>query len=118
MERGRWLSPCLRPVCIWFTTSSTYTIAGIDSVPEDTLNAAYGMGMWHAQIIFKIDISPAAKIIVSGIRVSVIINIGTVMIGAGGLGIPIMTGLLENNLAYFIEGAVPAAILAILATVS
>ncbi len=37
------------------------------------------------------------------------------VIGAGGLGSPIITGLVQDNLAYIIEGAIPAAILAVLA---
>jgi osmoprotectant transport system permease protein len=52
------------------------------------------------------------------IRISVIVNIGTAtigaVIGAGGLGSPIIAGLIQENLAFIIEGAVPAAILAIL----
>ena len=48
-----------------------------------------------------------------------IINIGTAMvgavIGAGGLGSPIIGGLVQNNIAFIIEGAVPAAMLAVLA---
>jgi osmoprotectant transport system permease protein len=61
----------------------------------------------------------AARVIIAGIRISVIINIGTAMIGAvigaGGLGSPIVAGLVQSNLAFVIEGAVPAALLAILA---
>jgi osmoprotectant transport system permease protein len=60
----------------------------------------------------------AAGVILAGIRISVIINIGTAMIGAvigaGGLGSPIIAGLVQDNLAFILEGAVPAAILAIL----
>ena len=57
--------------------------------------------------------------ILAGVRISVIINIGTAMIGAvigaGGLGSPIVAGLVQDNLAFILEGAVPAAILAVLA---
>jgi osmoprotectant transport system permease protein len=55
----------------------------------------------------------------AGVRTSVTINIGTAMIGAvigaGGLGSPIIAGLVQDNIAYIVEGAVPAAMLAVLA---
>jgi osmoprotectant transport system permease protein len=54
----------------------------------------------------------------AGIRTSVVINVGTAMIGAvigaGGLGSPIVAGLVQDNLAFVIEGALPAALLALL----
>ena len=71
------------------------------------------------QALVKIEIPLAARIILAGVRISVIINIGTAMvgavIGAGGLGSPIIAGLVQDNIAYIIEGALPAAILAVLA---
>jgi len=95
------------------------TIAGLRAVPWDLLDAAYGVGMGRIQTLIRIEIPLAARIILAGIRISVIINIGTAMIGAvigaGGLGSPIIAGLVQDNLAYIIEGAVPAAILAVLA---
>lgn len=95
------------------------TIAGLRAVPPHLLDAAYGMGMGRFQALLRIEIPLAARVILAGIRISVIINIGTAMIGAaigaGGLGSPIIAGLVQDNLAYIIEGAVPAAILAVLA---
>lgn len=95
------------------------TIAGLRAVPQDVLESAYGMGMNRMQTLFRVEIPLAAAVILAGIRISVIINIGTAMvgavIGAGGLGSPIIAGLVQDNIAYIFEGAVPAAILAILA---
>jgi len=95
------------------------TIAGLRAVPPHLLDAAYGMGMGRFQALLRIEIPLAARVILAGIRISVIINIGTAMIGAaigaGGLGSPIIAGLVQDNLAYIIEGALPAAILAVLA---
>lgn len=94
------------------------TIAGLRAVPRDVLDAAYGIGMSRMQALVKIEIPLAARVILAGVRISVIINIGTAMIGAvigaGGLGSPIIAGLVQDNLAYIIEGALPAAILAVL----
>jgi osmoprotectant transport system permease protein len=95
------------------------TIAGLRAVPQDVLDAAYGIGMSRMQALVQIEIPLAARVILAGVRISVIINIGTAMIGAvigaGGLGSPIIAGLVQDNIAYIIEGALPAAILAVLA---
>ncbi len=95
------------------------TIAGLDAVSPEILNAAYGMGMSRRQALFMVEIPLAARLIIAGIRISVIINIGTAMvgavIGAGGLGSPIVAGLVQGNTAFILEGAVPAALLALLA---
>ena len=95
------------------------TIAGLDAVPRNLLDAAYGMGMSRMKALIQVEIPLSARIILAGVRVSVIINVGTAMIGAvigaGGLGSPIVAGLVQDNLAYILEGAVPAALLAILA---
>ncbi len=76
-----------------------------------------GMSQWRALIRVKIPM--AARVILAGVRISVIINIGTAMIGAvigaGGLGSPIIAGLVWDNTAYIIKGAAPAAMLAVLA---
>ena len=94
------------------------TIAGLRAVPGDILDAAYGMGMSRMQALIRVEIPLSARVILAGVRISVIINIGTAMIGAvigaGGLGSPIVAGLVQDNIAYIIEGAAPAAILAIL----
>ena len=95
------------------------TIAGLRAIPQDVLDAAYGMGMSRVQALIRVEIPLAASVILAGVRISVIINIGTAMvgavIGAGGLGSPIIAGLVQDNLAYIIEGAIPAATLAVLA---
>ncbi len=95
------------------------TIAGLHAVPANILDAAYGIGMSRFQALVRVEIPLAARVIMAGVRISVIINIGTAMIGAvigaGGLGSPIIAGLVQDNIAYIIEGAVPAAILAVIA---
>ncbi|MBI2858474.1 MAG: ABC transporter permease [Chloroflexi bacterium] len=94
------------------------TVAGLQAVPQHMLEAAYGLGMSRARALFRVEIPLVARVILAGIRISVIINVGTAMIGAvigaGGLGSPIIAGLIQDNLAYIVEGALPAAILAIL----
>lgn len=95
------------------------TIAGLQAVPDNLLDAAHGMGMSQMQTLFRVEIPLSARVILAGVRISVIINIGTAMIGAvigaGGLGSPIIAGLVQDNVAYILEGSVPAALLAVLA---
>jgi osmoprotectant transport system permease protein len=95
------------------------TVAGLQSVSKDTLDAALGIGMSRVQALMGVELPLAARVIMAGVRISVIINIGTAMIGAvigaGGLGSPIVAGLVQDNIAYIVEGAAPAALLAILA---
>jgi osmoprotectant transport system permease protein len=94
------------------------TVAGINNISSYILEAAQGMGMSPNRILLKIEIPLSARVILAGVRISVTINIGTAMIGAtigaGGLGAPVVAGLVQNNIAYVIEGALPAALLAIL----
>lgn len=94
------------------------TIAGIEAVPAAVLESARGMGMGPAQILWRVELPLAARVIFSGVRTSVAINIGTATVGAaigtGGLGVPIIGGLAVQNMAYVLEGALPAALLAIL----
>ena len=95
------------------------TIAGLNAVPSAVLDSAYGMGMSRTQALYRVELPLSARIIIAGIRISVIINIGTAMIGAvigaGGLGSPIVAGLFQFNLAFILEGAIPAALMAIIA---
>jgi osmoprotectant transport system permease protein len=94
------------------------TIAGISAVPPNLIEVALGMGMDRIKVLARVEIPLAARVILAGIRTSVVINVGTAMIGAvigaGGLGSPIIAGLVQFNTAYVIEGAVPAALLAVL----
>lgn len=97
------------------------TIAGIEAVPASVLEAARGMGMSPVQTLLRVELPLALRVILSGIRTSVAINIGTATVGAaigtGGLGVPIIGGLAVQNMAYVVEGAIPAALLAVLADV-
>ena len=94
------------------------TIAGLNAVSIYVLESARGMGMSPLRILFRVELPLSARVILAGIRISVIINIGTAMIGAtigaGGLGAPVVAGLVQNNLAYIIEGSLPAALLAVI----
>jgi osmoprotectant transport system permease protein len=95
------------------------TVAGIDALPPAVLDAARGMGMGRWRILFTVELPLAARVIMAGVRTSVIINIGTATVaaatGVGGLGSPIYNGINTQNGAFVLEGAAAAAMLAVLA---
>ncbi|TMN22679.1 ABC transporter permease [Lentibacillus cibarius] len=93
------------------------TIAGIDSVDEDTKDAARGMGLTNTQILWRIELPNAAYSIIAGVRTALVMNIGTAalayLIGGGGFGVWIFTGIQLFDNAYLISGAVSVSLLAI-----
>ncbi|OIU72023.1 ABC transporter permease [Rossellomorea aquimaris] len=93
------------------------TVAGIDSLDENLIDAARGMGMTPSQILFKIELPNAAYSILAGIRTAVVLNIGTAalayVVGGGGLGVWIFTGIQLFDNGYLISGAIPVTLLAI-----
>lgn len=58
------------------------TISGIEAIDKSVLDSSYGMGMSHFQTLTKVEFPLALPVILAGVRISVIINIGTAMIGA------------------------------------
>lgn len=95
------------------------TMAGITSVPSWIIDAAKGIGMPRYKILFQIEIPNAMKVILTGFRVALIINIGTAalafLIGAGGLGDHIFTGIALMRMDILLAGAIPTTILALFA---
>ncbi len=92
------------------------TISGIESVSPRLIEAASGIGMKRFQILLYVELPLSIKVIMAGIRTSVVINVGTAtagaVVGAGGLGVPIISGLVRENPAFVLEGAIAAALLA------
>ena len=91
------------------------TIAGLEAVPADILEASTGMGMRPVDRLVRTELPLAARVILAGVRTSVVLNVGTATIGAGGLGRIIIAGLVRDNPAWIITGALAAAALALLA---
>ena len=93
-------------------------VAGISNVDPVILEAGRGMGMTSLQILFKVEIPNSISIILSGIRISTVINVGTAalsfLVGGGGLGDLIFTGIALVDPVYMLAGAIPTAVLAIL----
>lgn len=93
------------------------TYIGINSIEPSIIEAGRWMGMTKSQILTMVEIPLALPIIMGGIRISTVINIGTAtiaaLIGAGGLGDFIFKGISMSNNNMILAGAVPTALLAI-----
>lgn len=93
------------------------TVEGLNSVDHKMIDAANGMGMKPIQILFRIELPLAVNTIMGGIRTAIIINIGSAamafLVGGGGLGDWIFTGLKLTDNATLFSGAVPVTLLAI-----
>lgn len=94
------------------------TISGLESVPLSLKEAAAGMGMNAMQILWQLEVPLSLGVIIAGIRTSTVINIGTATlgatIGAGGLGAPIIAGLISENQAFVIQGTCLVGLFAII----
>lgn len=95
------------------------TIAGIEAVPPATVDAARGMGMSPRQVLLRVQLPLAVPVIVAGLRTSVVVNIGAATlgaaVGAGGLGMPIISGIRSFDTALVLRGSIPVALLALFA---
>ena len=94
------------------------TATALLSIDPVLRKVSVGMGLTAWQRLRYIELPLAAPTILVGIKTAAVINIGTAtlaaFIGAGGLGEPIVTGLALNDPGLILQGAVPAALLAVL----
>jgi osmoprotectant transport system permease protein len=94
------------------------TIAGLNAVAPAVKEAGFGIGMTNWQMLWQIELPLAARVITAGVRIAVVINVGTAtigaIVGAGGLGRPIIAGLVRDNSVFILEGALTAALLALI----
>lgn len=95
------------------------TLAGIRGVDAAVIESGRGMGMTESQLLFQVELPLASSVILSGVRTAVVISVGlatiAAAIGAGGLGEFIFRGLAMVDNSVILAGAIPAAILALLA---
>ncbi len=98
------------------------TYVGISGVDPAVVEAARGMGMTDRQLLWQVEIPLALGVILAGIRVATVMSVGVATIaaaiGAGGLGTYIFRGLSMVNNQIILAGAIPAALLALLADFS
>ena len=94
------------------------TIVALQTAPPAVLEAASGMGMSGLQKLVSVELPLAMPLILEGIRLSLVINVGTATIGstvaAKGLGEVIIAGLLSNNTAFILQGGLVTGLMAVL----
>jgi len=98
------------------------TYVGLTTIDPAVLEAAEAMGMTETQVMFRVRLPLAKSFILAGIRTATVITIGiatiAAAIGAGGLGTFIFRGVAMVSNVVILAGAIPAAILALLADYS
>jgi osmoprotectant transport system substrate-binding protein/osmoprotectant transport system permease protein len=94
------------------------TASGLQDIPRSLRESAIALGLKPSARLWQIYLPMASRSILAGIKTSAVINVGTAtlaaLIGAGGLGEPILSGLNLNDNVTILEGAIPAAVLALL----
>jgi len=94
------------------------TVTGLASIPAPLLESAAALGLPYRVQLLRIELPLAARTIVAGVGTAAVINVGTAtlgaLIGAGGYGEPILTGIRLGSVPLILEGAIPAALLALL----
>nr|WP_303652460.1 glycine betaine ABC transporter substrate-binding protein [Paludisphaera mucosa] len=102
---------CLLPI-----VRNTYT--GLEGIPRGTIESATVLGLGRVPRLVDIELPMAMPTILAGIRTSAVQNVGFAtlgaIIGAGGLGQPILRGIRLNDTSLIAAGAIPAALLALL----
>lgn len=95
------------------------TVVGISQIDPAIKEAGRGMGMTDQQLLLQVEIPLSFSVILAGIRVATVLAIGlgtiAAAIGAGGLGVLIFRGLATVNNQLLLAGAVPAALMALVA---
>jgi osmoprotectant transport system permease protein len=96
---------------------NTYT--GLRQIPTATRESAEVLGLDEKSRLRLVELPLALPSILSGIKTAAVINVGTAtigaLIGAGGYGAPILTGIRLSSISLILQGAIPAALLAIFA---
>ena len=94
------------------------TYSGLHDIPVPLRESAVALGLPPAARLRLVELPLALRSILAGIKTSAVINVGTAtlgaLIGAGGYGQPVLTGIRLDDMGLIMEGAVPAAVLALL----
>jgi len=94
------------------------THAGLTGIPHELLESAAALGLPGSVRLRRVELPMAMRSILAGIKTAAVINVGTAtlaaLIGAGGYGQPILTGIRLDDIGLILEGAIPAALLALL----
>jgi len=94
------------------------TYSGLTQIPKATIESADVLGLGRRARLRLVEFPLALPSILSGVKTAAVINVGTAtigaFIGAGGYGAPILTGIRLSSIPLILQGAVPAALLALI----
>ncbi len=93
------------------------TYAGLKAIPTSLRESAEALGLPPATILWRVELPLAARTILAGVKTAAVINVGAAtlggFIGAGGYGRPILRGIDKLDVPLMLEGAIPAALMAL-----
>jgi osmoprotectant transport system permease protein len=93
------------------------TYAGLVGIPPDLRESAAALGLPRSVRLCRVELPMATRSILAGVKIAAVINVGTAtlgaLIGAGGYGQPILTGIRLDDTRLILEGAIPAALMAL-----
>lgn len=119
---GTWLGPGLAITVIALIIFAILpvlrnTMVGLSQVDQDIIEAGMGMGMTRRQVLRRIELPLAVPVMLAGIRTALVINVGMAtlafLIGGGGLGVAIRTGIQLSQNVVVLTGGVLTALLAL-----
>jgi osmoprotectant transport system permease protein len=117
---GVGMKPALAALCMYSLLPVVLnTFTGIRSIDPKHVENARAFGLTGSQVLFRIVLPLASPTVLAGIKTATIVSIGTAtlaaLVGAGGYGAPIISGLSLNDVPTILTGAVPAAVMALMA---
>jgi osmoprotectant transport system permease protein len=109
--------PALVALCLYSLLPVVLnTFTGIRAIDPRHLENARAFGLTRRQILFRIVLPLASPMLLAGVKTATIVSIGTAtlaaLVGAGGYGAPIVSGLSLNDVPTILTGAIPAALMA------
>ena len=111
--------PAITALCLYSLLPIVWTTyTGLNDISPPLIESAEALGLSAGAKLWRVELPLASRSILAGIKIAAIINIGAAtlgaLIGAGGYGQPILTGIRRANLGLILEGTVPAAVLTLL----
>jgi osmoprotectant transport system permease protein len=112
--------PALAALCLYSLLPVVLnTFTGIRAINPTHLENARAFGLKPRQVLFRVVLPLASPTLLAGIKTATIVSIGTAtlaaLVGAGGYGAPIVSGLALNDVPTILTGAIPAAVMALVA---
>jgi osmoprotectant transport system permease protein len=112
--------PALAALCLYSLLPVVLnTFTGVRNVNPQHVENARAFGLTPRQVFFRVVLPLASPTVLAGIKTATIVSIGTAtlaaLIGAGGYGAPIISGLSLNDVPTILTGAIPAAFMALIA---